>query len=226
MPARQEIIFPIFIDCCQYAADTYWESIFSELAYGKAPYGSYISKGFLYCNYKKKEFSYKIEKKPADIVYEEVYNLFTKKMGIMSSAEKLKKKKEQSLIEDSLQHSRQEWSSIRKKNIKDLFIELFVAKKQKEYFLTLVQAKYLLSLIYVAMMFKVITTEDILYEDGHIISIDGINFSKHQMFFDRDIYTVETSFSAHIIEDPKLLSDSWNKYLKDIKKLHSQSGQN
>jgi hypothetical protein len=221
MPVKQEVSFPVFLECCQYTTDTFWESIFSDLAYGKAPYGAYISKGFLCCNYKKKEFSYKIENKNAETVYTEVYNLLTKKLGIMSNIEKIKKKKDILLIEDNLKSSRQEWATIRKKNIKELFIELFVTKKQKEFSLTLVQARYLLSLIYVAMMFKAITTDDITYTDGKIISIDGINFAKSQIFFERDLYNIETSFSVQTTSDSKLLSDSWEKYLKDLKKISS-----
>ena len=63
MPLRKEIVYPIFLECCQYTEDTFWESIFTDLAYGKPPYGTYISKGFLCCTHKKKDFSYKIEKK-------------------------------------------------------------------------------------------------------------------------------------------------------------------
>ena len=63
MPIKREIIYPIFLECCQFTDDKFWENVFEDLAYGKTPYGTYISKDFLCCSYKKKEFSYKIEKK-------------------------------------------------------------------------------------------------------------------------------------------------------------------
>lgn len=218
MPAKQEVSFPIFLECCQYTTDTYWESIFSDLAYGKAPYGSHISKGFLFCNYKKKEFSYKIEKKDAETIYNEVYKLLTCKLGIMSNVEKLKKKKDVLDIEDNLKNSRQEWGTIRKKNMKELFIELFVTGKQKEYSLSLDQARYLLAFIYIGLMFKVITSDDITYEDNRIIDIDGITFDKNQVFYERDLYNIEHT-QQQVLDNSKLLSDSWEKYLKELKKL-------
>ena len=91
---RKEIVYPIFLECCQYAENTFWENIFENLAYGKTPYGTFISKDFLCCNYKKKEFSYKIERKCSKLLYQEVYNILTKKLGLMSTQEKITKQKE------------------------------------------------------------------------------------------------------------------------------------
>ena len=60
---KREIIYPIFLNCCQFTNDPFWQNIFEELAYGKTSYGIYISKNFICCNQKRKEFSYKIENK-------------------------------------------------------------------------------------------------------------------------------------------------------------------
>ena len=57
---KKELLYPIFLECCQYTSDIFWENIFEDLAYGKTPYGTYVSKNFLICNNKKKNFSYKI----------------------------------------------------------------------------------------------------------------------------------------------------------------------
>ena len=58
-----ELIYPFFIDCCKYTDDIFWKFVFEDLAYGKTPYGIYLTKNFLCCNYKGKEFSYKIDSK-------------------------------------------------------------------------------------------------------------------------------------------------------------------
>lgn len=92
MPIKKEIVYPIFLECCQYTNDIFWENIFEDLAYGKTPYGTYISKDFLCCNYKDKEFSYKIEKKNSEQLYEDIYLLLAKKLGLLSQRDKLKKK--------------------------------------------------------------------------------------------------------------------------------------
>ena len=222
MPAKREIAYPVFLEACQYTEDVYWENIFEELAYGKAPYGTYISKGFLCCSYKRKEFSYKLEKKDAKTVFEDVYNLLTNKLGLLSQREKLDKRKAFSEYEDTIKDSRQTWTDIKKKNIKELLIELYVVRMKKKHSLSLKQSRHLLSIITVALCFKVLTGDDIFYKDGQIASIEGIDFLNKQVVIKRNLYSLETSFAPNIMLDKKLMADSWEKYLKDLRKLSSE----
>ena len=53
---KRELLYPFFIDCCAFTEDKFWKSVFEDLAYGIAPYGAYVSKGAIMCNYKDKEF--------------------------------------------------------------------------------------------------------------------------------------------------------------------------
>ena len=222
MPAKREIAYPVFLEACQYTEDAYWENIFEELAYGKAPYGTYISKDFLCCSYKRKEFSYKIEKKDAKTVFEDVYNLLTNKLGLLSQREKLDKRKAFSEYEDTIKDSRQTWTDIKKKNIKELLIELYVVRMKKKHSLSLKQSRHLLSIITIALCFKVFTGDDICYKDGQIASIEGVDFLNKQVVIKRNLYSLETSFAPNIMLDKKLMTDSWDKYLKDLRKLSSE----
>lgn len=220
MTIKKEIIYPIFFECCKHADDTFWENIFEELAYGKAPYGTYISKHFLCCSYKKKEFSYKIEKKDAKTIHKEVYNLLTKKLGLLSHTEKVKKRKAFTDAEDNIKDSRKNWSDIKKKNMKELLIELYVTRMKNKHSLTIKQARYLLSIILIAMVFKVIIADDINYSDGRITSIEGIDFEKKQVIVQRDLYNLEVSFAPYIVIDKKIMADNWEKYLDSLRKIH------
>ena len=215
---RREIIYPVFLECCQHTNDAYWESIFEDLAYGKPPYGTYISKGFLCCSYKKKEFSYKIEKKEAKIIFQEVHRLLTKKLGMLSHQEKVCQHQEVADMEEMVKNTRKTWKNIRKKNIKELFIELYVTRMRRKYSLTIKQARYLLSLIFIALIFKVITSKDIEYKNGKIENIQTINFSENKVSIKHDIYQTVESYPQKIVENNKLMSDNWKKYLKDLKK--------
>ena len=89
MPIKKEIVYPVFLECCEFATDSFWDNVFEDLAYGKTPYGTYINKNFLCCSYKNKEFSYKIERKEPIELYTDIYDLLTKKLGIMSHKEKI-----------------------------------------------------------------------------------------------------------------------------------------
>jgi hypothetical protein len=216
--SKKEIIYPIFLECCQYTNDIFWENIFEELAYGKTPYGTYISKDFLCCNYKDKEFSYKIEKKKSIQLYNDIYSLLSKKLGLLSPRDKMKKKIDFYNIEEEIKESRKNWTSIRKKNIKDLLIENYVIDMKNKYSLTVKQSKYLLSVIFIAMIFKVITVKDIKYENGKIDNIEGIDIEKKKINLRRDIYNVDSTTNRCIIIDSNLMSDNWNKYITSIKK--------
>jgi hypothetical protein len=218
MPIKKDIVYPIFIECLRFTEDIFWENIFEDLAYGKTPYGTYISKDFLCCKYKKKDFSYKIERKDPEILYKEVYNLLANKLGLLSSAEKIKKKKMITDLETNLKNSGKNWIDIKKKNIKETLIELYVTKMKNKYFLSISQARYLLSIIFIAIVFKVITNKDIEYENGVIHNIKGIDFIKKQIIVEKDLYNLEVSFAPEIVLDKNLMVDSWEKYLKDLKR--------
>lgn len=218
MPTKKEIVYPIFLECCQYATDSYWENIFEELAYGKSPYGSYISKGFLCCSYKKKDFSYKIEKKNPKQMYEDIYNLLTTKLGLLSQQDKIKKRKLFKDVEKSLNDCRKNWNDIRKKNVKELLIELYVTRMKDEHSLTIKQARHLLSVIYIGLVFKVITCKDIDYSEGQINNIEGITFTKRKINIEKNLYNLDVNFTTNIIFDKKLMSDNWEKYIKERNK--------
>ncbi len=218
MPIKREIIYPIFLECCQYTIDKFWLSIFEDLAYSMAPYGTYISKDFLCCRYKKKEFTYKIEKKDPKVCHDEVYLLLTKKLGLESHSEKLRSKKIFNELDSSLTSSIKTWNDIKKKNMKKILIELYVTRIRSEYSLTITQARYLLSIILLGIAFKVISSSDIKYSNGQIDEIIGISFLKNQIIFEKELYNMDTNSSPHIIIDKKLFSDHWEKYLKDLGK--------
>lgn len=218
MPIKKDIVYPVFLECCQHADDIFWETIFEDLAYGKPPYGTYISKDFLCCSYKKKEFSYKIERKDSQSIYTDVYDLLTKKVGILSQREKVRKRKAFSDLEENIRDSRKNWNNIRKKNIKELLIELYVSRMKIKHSLNIKQAKYLLSIIMLGMVFKVITNDDIDYADGAIRHIEGIDFIKKQVVVTRGLYNFEVSFTPNIVIEKKQMTEEWDKYLKNLRK--------
>tara|TARA_Y100000389_G_scaffold203882_2_gene253929 strand:+ start:2453 stop:3121 length:669 start_codon:yes stop_codon:yes gene_type:complete len=219
MPLRKEIIYPIFLECSQFTTDIFWQNIFEDLAYGITPYGTYFSKDYLCCNYKKKEFNYKIEKKDSNTLFKEVYNILTKKLGLLSQIQKIERKKDFVDFEDKIKDSRKTWNDIRKKNIKELLIEQYAVKMKNKFSLSIKQSRQLFKVIIIALVLKIITTNDIHYENGSILKIQGIDFEPKKIIFERNLYKIEFNFSPNIIIEKKLMSDNWEKYLKEIKKL-------
>jgi len=207
-----ELLYPVFLECCSFTTDAYWTSIFNDLAYGRTPYGAYISKGFLCCNYKGKGFSYKIEKKPVDLLFREVYALFTDRMGLMSYTETESKKKEFYSTPDS----KAQWTSIRKKYSKDVLLEKYVIDLKHKHEMSLHDAKSLLSIICIALLFKTILTTDIEIADGKISHIDGITIANDGKPNTDKLFKYKEGYVPINIIQPEQMSEYWGKYMKRL----------
>ena len=200
----KKIVYPIFLECCQYTNDIFWENIFENLAYGKAPYGTYISEIFLCCGDKQKD---------SETVYKEVFSLLSNRLSTFAQ-----QVKDFTNIENDIKNSRKNWYGI-KKNVKELLIELYVSRMRNKYSLSIKQARYLLSTILIAIVFKAITVNDIDYSNGRINKIDGINFTKKQVIITRNLWDMNLSFTSCIFVDKKFMANNWEKYLKSLRKI-------
>lgn len=216
---KKEIIYPIFLECFQFIKDTFWENIFEDLSYGKCPYGTYINKGFLCCNYKGKEFNYKLEKKNPEQLYKDTYNLLVKKIGLQSQRDKIKNKTNFQNIENEIKEYRKSWNTIRKKNIKDLLIEKYIIDMKHKYNLSIAQCRKLHSYINIAIILKSISSKDIDYKDGVITDIKGISFEKNKIIYEKDIYNFDKESRNCILIEKNYMSDTWDKYLIYLRKL-------
>lgn len=216
---RRDLNYPVFLECSSLCRDAFWQNIFEELAYNKPPYGTYISKGYLCCSYKGKEFSYKIEPKEASTVKDEVYDLLFRKVGILSSIEKLKNRQEFTDIENDLQQTRSSWTSIKKKTTRDLLVELYVTEKKLKHSLSDVQARYLYGIVINALTFKALNSSDIVYKNGAIVDIHGVDFVEEQVVLRKNFLRLETSFASIILENQKTMSENWLKFIESLRKF-------
>lgn len=228
MPKR-EIVYPVFLECCSHCDDVFWEGIFEDLAYGKAPYGTYISKGFLCCSYKGKEFNYKIERKDSKLLYDDIYKLLANKLGILSQKEKKQKSIVFHELERSLKENRQEWSAIRRKNVRDTMYERYAIDMKNKHGLTMSQCKYLLAVLMIGITFKTITAKDIDYSNDRIEKVNGINFKDGEIVLEHPLCHMNDSFSSESVfeedyeveEVAKTLSENWHRYLKTLDTDHA-----
>jgi hypothetical protein len=218
MPLKKDIIYPIFLECCTYSNNVFWENIFEYLAYGVCPYGTYISKDFICCGYKKKEFSYKIDSsKSAETIYNELYDLFSNKLGLISPEEKLKKKIDYVQIDKT---QKENWNDIRKKNIKEILLEIYVIKMKNQFKLNLKQTQYLFSMILIGIMLKIISSKDIILKNGNIQKINGINFEIGKIIFEKDFYNIDSESNTELLFCKKSMIDTWESYIKKILKIN------
>jgi len=213
---KKDIIYPFFIECCKFTTDVFWKNIFQDLAYGVTPYGTYINKDFLTCNYKDKEFVYKIVKKEPRELFNDIYDLFKNKLSLISRDEIIKKKDD--IRGSSHENIYEDWSSIKKKNLKEIMIEKYAINMSKKHNLSITQTKYLVSLIFLSFIFKVFSSNDIIMENGKIEHINGIEYENRKVHFKKSIYSIQVNISPEIVVDKALMSDEWNKFLETLRK--------
>jgi hypothetical protein len=122
-------------------------------------------------------------------------------------------------MEKNIKESRSNWISIRKKNIKDSLYEKYILEMKNTYSLSNKQCKYLSSLISVSMVFKTLTPKDIIYENDKIIRIEGIDFHKEKIIFQRHLTLdkIIEDEEEYEVEQTFLLSDNWQKHLKILR---------
>ena len=220
---KDELIYPIFLECCKYTDDIFWKYIFEDFAYGKTPYGTYITKNFLCCNYKTREFSYKINTdKSPEVLYNEIYDILFNKFGLLSNKDKVKKRELFDSTQKEIDNQQlSNWNSIKKKSVKNILVENYIIEKKKKFNLSFNQIKKLLSIIVIGIIFKTISSADIDYSNSKINNINGFTFSNKKIHMNKNIYDFNFMTSPRIINEKKLMSDNWENFLGNLKKNYA-----
>jgi hypothetical protein len=211
---KKELIHPVFLSASKFTDDIFWKQIYEDLAYGKTPYGSYFSKGFFCCNFKNKEFSYKIDDKSPEKLYVDILNLLQNKLGVYSSSDKARRIADFEKLEKEIKDIRSnKWTNIKKKNARDFMIENYIVDMKNKYNIPDKELKKLHLYINVGIIFKTISHKDIIYEDGKIINIEGIDYKDNKIICKDLLENVEVGSVKLVFQEKKLLSDTWKKYL-------------
>lgn len=199
-----------------YTTDPYWKSIFEDLARGITPYSTYINRDVIICNYKDREFAYKIQRKPTDTLYNEIFDLFKKKLGLLSPSEILSNRNDMN-YDDVVCN---DWSLIKKKNIRETLVERYVIEMKNKFALTIQQAKYLNDIIFLSLVLRVLVPSDIIIKNGMIESVNGVHFETGKITFDYNIYDIQlSSQQPEFIIEENLMATNWYKFLNTLRKL-------
>lgn len=221
---KNNVVYPIFLDCIKYISDEFWKGIFEDLSIGKCPKSIYISGGTIYSSNKKKSFSYIIpterENKSPKEMFTELRELLISNTTICSSTDVSMKKeelKERKVDEDEVTDSTT-WSKIRKKNTRELFIIRFVIRMKKKFNLSWTTARHLYSLIQIGFIYKTQTSKDVNFKNKRIESIEGIVFDENKKCFVNE-------FIENIEEDTDGTEDNdnylyyyWDRYVTSMMK--------
>ena len=97
-----------------------------------------------------------------------------------------------------------------------MLIEKYVVDKKSKYNLTLKQARFLLSWITIAMIFKVIEPSDINYKDDKIQDIKGIHFKNKHLVFKYNLFRKKLKITLEEKHEKKGFEEYWNKFIQNL----------
>ena len=158
----QKIKYPIFLECCSYTENAFWDFFFKRLANGEQINLNikFIEDKLLFQNHKKKiTYNFKKINNP-ETIYKDIMSKLNE-LNIFSNQ----------FFSPVVKF---EWSKIKKVQ-KQLYIELFILKNMNMYSLSVSQAKILLCIILLGINLKTITLSDIVF-DGLIKNIKPNKF--------------------------------------------------
>lgn len=215
-----DIVHPIFLNCCRFTVDKFWENIFEDLAYGVTPYGSYIQNNTI--NYKSRAgvtISVIIYHDNPELTYKSVYDMFSNSMNISSPEQRINAQTSFKIFEDEYATNREIWSDIKKKNTKEILIDMFVVRMGKIHNIPIHETRRLRSKISTAILFRTIDSSDIIMKGGEIESINGISFIDKNVIYSFNLIVDDPININNTNTDTKTtnMSEIWSKYIEGLK---------
>lgn len=175
---KKELLYPIFEKCSNIVTDEYWKSFYEDLSFGKTPKCLYISNDTIYTTNKKKSFTYSFVNKDEHVIVKELHTLILQNTNLCSNRDLKKKKADIETTRKKIEKTNKitKFSMIKSKNTKELLISNFVIDMKYKYNLSWAQSQLLLSTISIAFICKNLISQDVIYENNKIKSINGLRF--------------------------------------------------
>ena len=228
-----EPLKPQFLKCVDFTSDPFWKQVLLDLSTNKMPNNVYFKNNQL-CIRGKPNENVNIDGLNDAELFSTVIFFLNKIVGIKSPTQKIEDKHSLFLADQhskNLSTNKLTFGDIKKKNSRDLLIELFSIEMQKQFDLSFSQTRLLVSIITVKLLFKTITSCNISILNGKIQHIDGLEFRAKDFFFTDDLKTadenvlpmkkVETTEQTSTdcgVETTKKMTDNFEKYLLELNK--------
>lgn len=208
---KKQLLYPVFLECCIYIKDPSWKNVFEDFAYGICPYECFISKGYLCCNSKNKNFIYNIKsKKEPKLIFEEIKKLLIEKLNILN------KTCYKNIYDESEEDKIIKWSKIKRKNIKDFLILNYLTENKINFNLSNHEVNKLQKIINIGIIFKTILSDDIIIKENKIHKIQGIDMVQERVIYEKDFTNVEIPFFSPEITCKKSFVDLYFQKNKDL----------
>lgn len=182
---KRNLIFPFFLKCTEYCKDEFWKQVLEDMAYGKPPKNILVYDKNLVLNIGKKKESFSFENLNEKEFIEQVIPFLQNHISLYSSSDV---KKRQAIIEQMKKEKekikKSKWTQIRKNNPKKIFLLRFVHEKKQEFDLSWTTCTRLYNELF-DVLFKQGMSKKVDFEDGKIISVEGLEFYEKSYSFQK-----------------------------------------
>jgi hypothetical protein len=169
----QDIIHERFLRCKAFTFDSYWKEIIHNCAFDRFPKGVTYdqNKNLLHVKQQDmKKISYPIPEGDVE-TYELLIYIFKEFIGLKSQYDLIFNRQELDRFK-MLADLDCEWKKLKPRSIKNhILMNFAVSKTQKPK-----EAKILYHILQIGFQFKILTNDDIDYEKGVILSINGLEY--------------------------------------------------
>jgi len=191
MSKTNAVVYPEFNVCLNFTFDNYWREIFSNCSKGTFPKGMKYdqAKHTLYVkpdlnSRQNQHFILDINDAEGSKIYKVCMHIFRNILNMRSdqdiklSCDELEKIREKNEVDLDC-----EWKKLKPRSIKNQLLMNFAIALVNEYDLKSNQAKHIYGDIQLGFRFKQLTSDDVEYSNGTVISINGLEFDSEKKTF-------------------------------------------
>jgi hypothetical protein len=178
---QKEVVYDILTECAALMRDEFWKQFYEDLAVGKSTKGIYITNGTIHTSNKRNGFTYSITDKAPEVIVAELHHLLISHTSICSKKDMNKKRQFVQEIEEELNaYDEAKWTSIKRKNVRNMLLVDYAVYLNKVHDLSWPATINAYRTIISAFENKTHASRDVEYENGKILSIDGIELSEDE----------------------------------------------
>lgn len=221
-----EQIKTIFETCADLAESDFWADIFTDCSDGNFPKGMRCTGDILFIRgITGQPHTINLANQDVNEIYEKILEYMKNILHITDPNDENEKMEdfENRMTEKEAKIKEQEWSNVKDKNKKFIlyrFIEKVLFGAGKKFDVTMCQRLY--QDISEMLSSKRITGDNIVFEDGYIVNIDGVTFNSDTLSWDVEIAEkrkkkkIETEKKSYENIPIISISDVWTRHLKSV----------
>lgn len=182
------IIYPIFEDCASFTMDSFWKEQFINFARNRFPqgvrYDSNHGNLILKLPGAKGTEVVALSQNSSVDTFQIVMRVLREKLGMRSTRDlKIQKQEMEDIRQQRMYDMNCDWKQLRPRHLRDQLVMDYIGSLKEKYGLTATETKNLVSIIQLGFQFHSLSQDDVDYQEGKVVNINGLTFDKKTRTF-------------------------------------------